>query len=63
METSLTLFTASTFFNWDLLFHYIEHSQKIIISWIQMTLLVSVLFVFMFIELYNIIIIIKDKIT
>ncbi|CAD8105125.1 unnamed protein product [Paramecium sonneborni] len=61
METSLTLFTASTFLNWNLLSHYIQYTQRVIISWIQISLLVSVLISFMFFELYNALLIIKQK--
>ncbi|CAD8127669.1 unnamed protein product [Paramecium sonneborni] len=62
METSLTLFTASTFLNWNLLSHYIQYNQRVIISWIQICLLVSVLILFMFFELYNAFVIIKENI-
>ncbi|CAD8106425.1 unnamed protein product [Paramecium sonneborni] len=62
MESSLTIFTASTFVNWNIISNYLLYSQKIYISWIQMSILVSVLIIFIVIELYNIYKIVKEKI-
>ncbi|CAD8103068.1 unnamed protein product [Paramecium primaurelia] len=63
METSLTLFTASTFLNWDILQRYLSYNFIITISWIQMFLLVSVLISFLIFELYNLFYLIKRKIN
>ncbi|CAD8114585.1 unnamed protein product [Paramecium primaurelia] len=62
METSLTIFTASTFVNWNIVSQYLLYSQRIIIGWIQMSILVSVLIIFIFIELYNTYSLVKKKI-
>ncbi|CAD8108670.1 unnamed protein product [Paramecium sonneborni] len=62
MQTSLTIFTASTLVNWNIISNYLSYNQKIIISWIQMTILVSVLFIFVLIEFQNIYKIMKEKI-
>ncbi|CAD8182793.1 unnamed protein product [Paramecium octaurelia] len=63
MEASLTLFTASTILNWDILQRYFEYNFIIIVSWIQIFLLVSVLISYLFFELYDFINLIKSKIT
>ncbi|CAD8162503.1 unnamed protein product [Paramecium octaurelia] len=63
MEASLTLFTASTIVNWDILQRYFGYNFIIIIGWIQMFLLVGVLISYMFFELYDFIKLIKNKIT
>jgi len=34
METSLTIFTASTFVNWNIVSNYLLYNQRIIIAWI-----------------------------
>ncbi|CAD8108861.1 unnamed protein product [Paramecium primaurelia] len=62
METSTTIFTASTFVNWNILSSYLLYTQKITISWLQMSVLLSVLIFFIFIELYNTYSIVKQKI-
>ncbi|CAD8170515.1 unnamed protein product [Paramecium octaurelia] len=62
METSLTIFTASTFVNWNILSNYLQYSQRINIAWIQMSILVSVLIIFIFIEIYNAYLLMKQKI-
>ncbi|CAD8190136.1 unnamed protein product [Paramecium octaurelia] len=63
MEASLTLFTASTVINWDILQRYFEYKFIIIVSWVQMFFLVSVLILYLLFELHEIIIQIKSKIT
>ncbi|CAK63414.1 unnamed protein product (macronuclear) [Paramecium tetraurelia] len=62
MEASLTLFTASTIVNWDILQQYFDYNFIIIVSWIQMFLLVSVLISYMLFDLYDFINLIKSKI-
>ncbi|CAD8169663.1 unnamed protein product [Paramecium pentaurelia] len=62
-EISLIIFTASTSLNWNIVSSYFSYQQRITISWVQMSVLVSVLVIFLFIEIYNLISIIIQTVN